>query len=401
MMQEILKPLLESDVLTDDVKESIELALTEAIVSRENAIRAEMEKTAKESFEKAKEKFEELHETLKESYKVKLDEATIEIDLLESKVEELEARPYINVTDADLDKAEKRLVEEVETDFGEKVEKFNEAFELIQESNKEFIDGLVEQLEEYETAFDVMESKITELEDELEEIRGSSSEVSEKITEAVRRTELRMRSEADERIETLKENLVTSTEIFLEQELSEIKSDKEEMMKESQGRELLESIKGLVKQYWDIDSEVAEELLEMKKTAESKVEQYKDMLKREHSRLEESQSMVERLKKQVIVESKGSVLAGDKKRALEKLAENIESDKLESQIDDLMETVINTFNDGFSKSEVKTTVASKQALNESASKKVSTVISSGNSDKKEVKPSDELAELLEYAGIKR
>lgn len=400
MMQEILKPLLESDVLTDEVKETIELALTEAIVARENTIRKEMEETAKNSFDLAKSKFEETYNTLKESYKSKLDEAQIEIEMLESKIEDLETKPFVNVTEDDLEKAEQKLVEEIESEFALKTEKFNEAFEMIQESNEYLISGLVESLDEYEEIFEMMESKIEDLEAELAELNDVKSSVSGKIAEAVLETESRMRDEAEERIERLKENLVTSTEIFLEQELSEVKADKEEMMKESQGRELLESIKGLVKQYWDIDSEVAEELLEMKKSADEKVEQYRDMLKREHARLEESHATIESLKKKLIVESKGSVLTDDKKRALEKLAENIESEKLELQIDDLMESVIDTFNSGFSKSAVKSTVIkSQQTLNESTNKR-NTVISSGDT-KEVVKPNDELAELLEYAGIKK
>jgi phage gp29-like protein len=204
-----------------------------------------------------------------------------------------------------------------------------------------------------------------------------------------------MRAEADERIEAIKENLVISTEIFLEQELAEIKADKESIMKETQGRELLESIKGLVKQYWDIDSEVAEEILEMKKDAEAKVEQYKDMLKKEHNRLEESQAQVEALKKKVIVESKGSILAGDKKVALEKLAENIDSNKLESQIDSLMESVIDTFNAGFSKKEVTETINNTNTLLTE-----NTVISSGDNQKID-NSSDELANLLAIAGIRK
>jgi glutamyl/glutaminyl-tRNA synthetase len=175
-------------------------------------------------------------------------------------------------------------------------------------------------------------------------------------------------------------------------------------MKETQGRELLESVKGLVKQYWDIDSEVAEEILEMKKEAEVKVEQYKDMLKKEHKRLEESQVEVELLKKKVIVESKGSVLADDKKEALKKLAENIDSDKLESEIDSLMESVINTFNAGFSKKEIIDAVENKtseELITESGDKITKTNISSGDSVKKDNEASKELAELLAYAGVRK
>jgi hypothetical protein len=43
-----------------------------------------------------------------------------------------------------------------------------------------------------------------------------------------------------------------------------------------------------------------------------------------------------------------------------KLAENIESDKLESKIDELMESVINTFNAGFSKKEITQAVETKE-----------------------------------------
>jgi hypothetical protein len=135
--------------------------------------------------------------------------------------------------------------------------------------------------------------------------------------------------------------------------------------------------------------------LEMKQAADAKVEQYKDMLKREHTRLEESQATVERLKKKVIVESRGSVLASDRKQALEKLAENIGSDTLESQIDSLMESVIDTFNSGFTTTDVASAVKPKsRMLTESSS------FSSGDTHKVE-KASDELTEMLEFAGIRR
>lgn len=133
----------------------------------------------------------------------------------------------------------------------------------------------------------------------------------------------------------------------------------------------------------------------MKKDAEAKVEQYKDMLKKEHNRLEESQAQVEALKKKVIVESKGSILAGDKKVALEKLAENIDSNKLESQIDSLMESVIDTFNAGFSKKEVTETINNTNTLLTE-----NTVISSGDNQKID-NSSDELANLLAIAGIRK
>jgi hypothetical protein len=399
MMHEILKPLLENDVLTDEVKDSIEIALTEAIRAREDAVRTEVETLAKKNFEAAKNKFEETFNTLQQTYKVKLDEAKVEIEKLESKVEDLETKPFVNVTESDLEAAENKLVEELEEKFSFKEEKYNEVFELIQEENSHMLTEMTEVISEYEDIIEGLNEEISDLKSELHNTVKKVTGIDIKISEAVAATEVKMRAETDQRIETLKENLVTSTEIFLEQELSEVKADKEEMMKETQGRELLESIKGLVKQYWDIDSEVAAELLEMKKSSEAKVEQYKDMLKKEHLRLEESQQTVEKLKKRVIVESKGSVLTGDKKNALEKLAENIESDKLEDHIDSLMESVINTFNDGFTKEEVVSKVKSK-SLTESATPSKKTTISSGDTYKKDV-VSDELAELLSFAGVTR
>lgn len=394
-MQEILKPLLESDMLTDDVKDSIELALMEAITARENAIRTEVETKAKKNFESAKIKFEETFNTLKESYKNKLDDAKIEIEMLESKLDEMEMKPFANLTESELETAEKKLVRDMHREFDATKEKYGSTFDLIQEANSDFISDLVEMLDDHEETILMLESRIDELESDLVESEYTTYNMDETISDAVDRTERRMRREADTRIEKLKENLVTSTEIFLEQELAEVKADKDAMMQESQGRELLESIKGLVKQYWDVDSEVAEELLEMKKTAEAKVEQYKDMLKREHIRLEESQAMVEKLKKKVIVESKGSVLADDRKQALEKLAENIGSDKLEEQIDSLMESVIDTFNSGFSRKDVTSAVKPRsQMLRESST------FSSGDV-KKVDKTSDELTEMLEFAGIRR
>ncbi len=412
MMQEILKPLLESDVLTDEVKNAIETSLTEAIAAKEEAVRAEVEAAAKANFEAAKTKFEETYKILEETYKTKLDEAKIvnesaksEIEELESKIEELETKPFINVTEADMENAEKQLLAEMEEkyegafDLGK--EKFNNTFDVIAEAHAIVVENLENELNLAHKKIDELLNidlstygldKVQPYQIKIEELKSKRDTV---IAEAIAETEERMRAEADERIEAIKENLVISTEIFLEQELAEIKADKESIMKETQGRELLESIKGLVKQYWDIDSEVAEEILEMKKDAEAKVEQYKDMLKKEHNRLEESQAQVEALKKKVIVESKGSILAGDKKVALEKLAENIDSNKLESQIDSLMESVIDTFNAGFSKKEVTETINNTNTLLTE-----NTVISSGDNQKID-NSSDELANLLAIAGIRK
>lgn len=413
-MQEILKPLLENNVLTDEVKESIETALTEAFAAREDAVREEVETAAKENFEAAKAKFEETYMTLEESYKSKLEEAKIvaesakaDIEELESKISELESKPFVNVSESDMESAEAKLVEELETKYEQAFdlgkEKFNNVFTLIHESNAEIITTLETQLVEANAEIETLTEKCKKLKKDLDASTSKEASLDEAIANAIAETEVRMRSEADERIDAIKENLVTSTEIFLEQELAEVKADKENIMKETQGRELLESIKGLVKQYWDIDSEVAEEILTMKKETDAKVEQYKDMLKKEHARLAESQAEVEQLKKRVIVESKGSVLTHDKKEALEKLAENIESDKLESKIDELMESVINTFNAGFSKKEVADVVSTKETsakvINESKID-TATSISSGDTTK-EVKTSDELAELLAFAGVRR
>lgn len=412
MMQEILKPLLESDVLTDEVKNAIETSLTEAIAAKEEAVRAEVEAAAKANFEAAKTKFEETYKILEETYKTKLDEAKIvnesvksEIEELESKIEELETKPFINVTEADMEDAEKQLLAEMEKKYEDAFdlgkEKFNNTFEVIAEAHAIVVENLENELNLAHKKIDELLNidlstygldKVQPYQIKIDELKSERDTV---IAEAIAETEERMRAEADERIEAIKENLVISTEIFLEQELAEIKADKESIMKETQGRELLESIKGLVKQYWDIDSEVAEEILEMKKDAEAKVEQYKDMLKKEHNRLEESQAQVEALKKKVIVESKGSILAGDKKVALEKLAENIDSNKLESQIDSLMESVIDTFNAGFSKKEVTETINNTNTLLTE-----NTVISSGDNQKID-NSSDELANLLAIAGIRK
>lgn len=412
MMQEILKPLLESDVLTDEVKNAIETSLTEAIAAKEEAVRAEVEAVAKANFEAAKTKFEETYKILEETYKTKLDEAKIvnesaksEIEELESKIEELETKPFINVTEADMENAEKQLLAEMEEKYEDAFdlgkEKFNNTFEVIAEAHAIVVENLENELNLAHKKIDELLNidlstygldKVQPYQVKIEKLKSERDTV---IAEAIAETEERMRAEADERIEAIKENLVISTEIFLEQELAEIKADKESIMKETQGRELLESIKGLVKQYWDIDSEVAEEILEMKKDAEAKVEQYKDMLKKEHNRLEESQAQVEALKKKVIVESKGSILAGDKKVALEKLAENIDSNKLESQIDSLMESVIDTFNAGFSKKEVTETINNTNTLLTE-----NTVISSGDNQKID-NSSDELANLLAIAGIRK
>lgn len=404
MMQEILKPLLDSDVLSDEVKEAIETSLVEAITAKENSVRAEVEAAAKANFEAAKTKFEETYKTLEESFKTKLeeskvvvDEAKVQIEELEAKIEELETKPFVNVSESDMEDAEKTLVSELEDKyeaaFDLAKDKFNNAFDVITESTSTIIEELESKLEESIEVITTLEEKVATLTEALEEEKANND-----VDIAVAETEERMRAETEAKIETMKENLVTATEIFLEQEVAEVKADYRSIMKESQGRELLESIKGLVKQYWDVDSEVAEEILEMKKEAETKVEQYKDMLKKEHARLEESQREVENLKKKVIVESKSSVLTTDKKVALEKLAENIESDKLESKIDELMESVIDTFNAGFSKKEITETVAKEVTANEVLTESVKTTISSGDSD---VKTSEELARLLDFAGIRK
>ena len=85
----------------------------------------------------------------------------------------------------------------------------------------------------------------------------------------------------------------------------------------------------------------------------------------------------------------------NKKVALEKLAENIDSNKLESQIDSLMESVIDTFNAGFSKKEVTETINNTNTLLTE-----NTVISSGDNQKID-NSSDELANLLAIAGIRK
>lgn len=412
MLQEILKPLLENNVLTDEVKKSLEDSLTEALKVRENAVREEVESAAKATFEAAKTKFETAYKTLETDYKAKLNEAkTIAeganetITEMEATIAELESKPFVNISESDLESAEAKLLSEAEAkyevafDLGK--DKFNRTFEMIQEVHADRVEEMSAVLVEAEEYITALEAKMEALLDlDIDALVSKTSLVQDKVNEAVKATEERMIAEADEKVEKLKANLVTSTEIFLEQELAEVKADKESIMKETQGRELLESIKGLVKQYWDVDSEVAQEILEMKKEAEAKVEQYKGMLKKEHSRLEESQAEVEVLKKKVIVESKGSVLAKDKKEALQKLAENIGSDKLESQIDALMESVVNTFNSGFSKKDVtEATNKTTKVLTEST-KEVKTSISSGDV-KKEDKTSDELATMLSYAGVRR
>ncbi len=414
MMTEILKPLLENNVLTDEVKEELELSLTEAITATKDAVREEVEAEAKANFEAAKTKFEDTYKTLEESYKTKLEEAKvvatdakIEIEDLESTIEDLETKPFVNVSESDMEDAEATLTEELEAKyeaaFDLAKEKFNATFEIVTEANSDIVTALEEALTEATETIEELETTVSTLETELEETNTElvESESTDLIAEAVAETEERMLAEADERVNEVKSNLVTSTEIFLEQELSEIKSDYVDMMKETQGRDLLESIKGLVKQHWDVDSEVAEEILEMKKEAEAKVEQYKDMLKKEHSRLEESQTEVEDLKKKVIVESKASILSSDKKEALTRLAENIEADKLETEIDSLMESVVDTFNAGFSKkeitAEVEKEVTTDSKEEEVITESVQTVISSGDTT---TKPSDELANLMDLAGIR-
>ena len=421
MMTEILKPLLDNDVLTDEVKEAIEKSLTEAITAKEDAVRTEVEEQAKVNFEAATVKFEESYKTLEETFNTKLEEAkagsTVSdetITTLEATITDLKAKPFINITESDMEEAETTLTTELtivleskyEAAFDLAKDKFNKAFDLINSQHVDTIGTLSESLDSVTTERDELSTKVDTLEGSLTESETTIADfdIQTKIDEAVEANTIVMIKESDERVETLKENLVTSTEIFLEQEMAEIKSDYTEMMKENQGRELLESIKGVIKQYWDVDSEVAEEILEMKKEAEAKVVQYKDMLKKEHSRLEESQAEIEDLKKKVIVEAKASVLTSDKKEQLEKLAENIGSDKLETEIDQLMESVVDTFNSGFTKKEVEVKLdeAKKEeievAKEEVITESTTTTISSG--DTSADKMSDDLASLMDLAGIK-
>lgn len=401
-MQEILKPLLDNNVLTTDVKETIGKVLTEAVTVRENAVRKEVEELARINFKSAKAKFEDTFKTLESSYKVKLDEAKTEINELEIQVEEMGALPFIDLTEEQLENAEATLIRDLEEKHniseGIDHERYNATFEMIQDANAEVITILEEALESKQLVENTLIEKINVLESRLIDSDDIESVNETKVYEAIVETEQRMRDESEERLEELKTNLVTSTEIFLEQELAEVKRDKDLIMQETQGRELLASIKELVKQHWDVEAEVAEEVLELKKITESKVEQYKDMLKREHNRLEESQDEVELLRKKVIVESKGSVLTDDKKEVLEKLAANIGSDKLESQIDTLMETVIDNFNDGFITNTSGVLNESDDLFDDSDS--ITSMFSSGDTGKDE-NPSLELAELLDFAGVKK
>ena len=417
MMTEILKPLLENEVLTDEVKESIETSLSEAIVAREEAVRTEVEEQAKENFEAAKVKFEESYKTLEETFNTKLEEAklsetdtTEKIVELEATIDELQTRPFVNITESDMDEAEATLTKELEDKYEDAFDiakdKFNNAFELVNEQHISTISSLNTDLELVSSERDELIEEIGEMKVSLTESESTIAnfDVKSKIDEAVEANIVEMETLAEARVTELKENLVTSTEIFLEQELSEMKADYTEMMKENQGRDLLESIKGVIKQYWDVDTEVAEEILEMKKEAEAKVVQYKDMLKKEHARLEESQTEIEDLKKKVIVEAKASVLTSDKKEALEKLAENIDSDKLETEIDKLMENVVDTFNAGFTKKEVEVKIEeSKKEETIPTEEKVitesvaTTSISSGDTS---AKMSDDLASIMDLAGIK-
>jgi hypothetical protein len=136
-----------------------------------------------------------------------------------------------------MEDAEAKLVEELEEKyegaFDIAKEKFNRTFELIHEADASIIEELSTALDEANNNIEILENRIEELLDtELDDYIDSMP----LVTEAIAKTEDRMRAEADERVEKLKENLVTSTEIFLEQELAEVKADKEAIMKETQGR---------------------------------------------------------------------------------------------------------------------------------------------------------------------
>ena len=402
MMTEILKSLLENNVLTDEVKDALEISLVEAFETQRKEIEESVERNAQDSFEVAKTKFEKTYKQLEQNYQIKCDSLisekeilTKELESMEETIETLETKPFVNLSVDDMNDAEKKLVEELEAKYEKAFElakeKFNKTFDIINEEQSNIVLELNEVIEEQK----IETTKLTEENDHLldlnRSLETSNEELTEELQSIVDETTDKLNEEFSIREEKIKEDLVISTEIFLEQELSEIKQDSKELLREKQGRELLESIKDVVKAHWDIDDEVANDLLEMKKENELKLEQYKTMLKKEHTKLSESQKEIEQLKKKVIVESKGSILTGEKKDELEKLTEHIASDDLVNEIDALMESVVDTFNKGFKK-EVETLEQIKP-LNES---KKTTVISSGN-----IKSSnEELSNLMSLAGIR-
>lgn len=412
MMQEILKPLLDSEVLTEQVKESISNALNEALKEKEKQLREDFDRETTEKLSVVKEKLTEKCIQLEKSYKAKVDDIQQELEAakilnedLAAKVEELEANPFINVTESDMSHAESKLVDEIteklEIQTQKEHEKFNEAFEIIHSANMFAMNELVESLESVQVELEAVSARYEQTKRALAESKRSSESTDDAVAYAVGKAEKRMRAEYTEKLETIKENLVTSTEIFLDQELSEVKRDSKLLLKESQGRELLESMKDIVKQYWDVEKEVSDELIEFKRLSESKADQYKAMLKKEHTRLEESKGEIEQLKKKLIVESKGSVLSSDKKQALAKLASGIDSDKLEQNIDALMESVIESFDANIASRQKNTGGNSKSGiLHESQQQKQHKMFGNGDVAKERTQ-NTELEQLLEMAGVTR
>jgi len=396
MLNDILAPLLESEVLTDEVKNSISNALTEAIEKIKLDVKTQTENKAKEQFEKAKIEFENGFKKLEETANAKIADLTDQLkevrslaEAYENELEELKSNPFVGLTETDLEEAEATIIKEQEEKYNKLIESIKEEYDKTFEDIKSIYEETIEKLKEeaeikkdLEEELKEKESLIESYEKDIEELEAEKEEIKETIVEKVK----------EEYVEKVKDDIASITETFIDQELAELKKTTDELIKESKGRELLENLKDVVKQFWDIDDELAEDLHEHKKQAELKVEQYKDMLNKEHARLEEMRKENEELKRKIIVESKGAILSEDKKETLEKIAANFEPEKLEAEIDTLMESVIDTFNSGFEE-EVK------EILNESEETIVG--ISNGDSVKEESNElEDEYKKLLEIAGIK-
>ena len=412
MMKEILAPILESELLSEDVKESIERSLEESLVKYGEKIKKEVEEQAKENFEKAKAKFEESYKTLEETYKSKLtesqktiDEMVSDIKILEENIEALKSNPFINLSEEDLEDAEQTLIEKVKTEMQnehkKELQQLANEIELINEAKELGVKNLIEIMnkniqsmeldkENLLTQIEYLEIEKDELKNQLKEQKSMEIE----IANAIKEKEKEIKAEYNKKLKETKEHLASATEIFLEQEISELKESYKEMIKEQTGRELLENLKNIIKEYWDIDEEVSKDLLNLKKEYSLKVEQYKEMLKKEHERLEEMKNENEDLKKKLIIESKASILTSDKKAKLEKLTESLDVESVETNIDKLLETVVDEFNNGFEKEIKKETVKKEEVLTESNG-----IISSGDV-KKTSKNNIDLSDIMELAGIK-
>lgn len=349
MMDEILKPLLESELLNDSTKTHIQEKFTEYVTSLETKIRGEIEDQAKQSIVEAQAKLDTTFKTLEEGYQAQLNELAESIEsknetisAVTSELEELKQSPYVGLTDEDLENAEKTIRESVMDEMEEAFEiakdKFQHTMEIVAEANAQ----LIEAIEEESAWKDEANASLTEQVEKLQallDIEKAKKDPQDLVTIA----ESKVAAEYEAKMKEHNDSLVESVEIFLQQELNELKEEYADFMKEKQGRQFMNTLKEAVKQHWDIDQEIASDLIAIKESMSNKVDAYKDLLSKEHNRVETLEEQVSLLRKQVIIEQKGSVLSDDKKEAMTKIAESMGAEAFAKNADSIMESVLSEF----------------------------------------------------------